>query len=268
MTRLVVLDIVGLTPRMLQHMPAVSAVAGQGFQARLNTVLPAVTCSVQSTLLTGAPPSEHGIVGNGWYFRDLGEVFLWRQHNALVGGEKIWHTARKAQPDYKVANVCWWYAMGADVDLTVTPRPIYYSDGRKEPDCYTWPPALHDELTDRLGEFPLFTYWGPNAGLPSSQWILAAARQIFDEHRPDLTLVYVPHLDYEPQRTGPDSPQTAREARRLDEALRPLLEHFRRENATVVILSEYGIAPASRPVDINRALRRAGLLEVYTQDGM
>ncbi|WBO68700.1 alkaline phosphatase family protein [Streptomyces camelliae] len=268
MTRLVVLDIVGLTPRLMRHMPAVSALAQQGFQARLDTVLPAVTCSVQSTLLTGTPPSEHGVVGNGWYFRDLGEVMLWRQHNALVGGEKLWHTARRAEPGYKVANICWWYAMGADVDLTVTPRPVYYSDGRKEPDCYTWPPALHDELTSRLGPFPLFTYWGPNAGLPSSQWILAAARQIFDEHRPDLTLVYVPHLDYEPQRSGPDSPQSAREARRLDDALRPLLEHFRREDATVVILSEYGIAPASRPVDINRALRRAGLLEVHTQDGM
>ncbi|MEU6371524.1 nucleotide pyrophosphatase/phosphodiesterase family protein [Streptomyces sp. NPDC046909] len=268
MTRLVVLDIVGLTPRMLRHMPAVSAVAEQGFQARLNTVLPAVTCSVQSTLLTGALPSEHGIVGNGWYFRDLGEVFLWRQHNALVGGEKIWDAARAQNPDYKVANVCWWYAMGADVDWTVTPRPVYYSDGRKEPDCYTRPPALHDELTDRLGTFPMFTYWGPNADLPSSQWILAAARQIFDEKQPDLTLVYVPHLDYEPQRSGPGSPQSAREARRLDDALRPLLEHFRREDATVVILSEYGIAPAARPVDINRALRRAGLLDVYTQDGM
>lgn len=268
MTRLVVLDIAGLTPRLLQHMPAVSALAAQGFQTRLNPVLPAVTCSVQSTLLTGAPPAEHGVVGNGWYFRDLGEVLLWRQHNALVGGEKLWHTARRAKPDYKVANVCWWYAMGADVDLTVTPRPVYYSDGRKEPDCYTWPPTLHDELTTRLGPFPLFTYWGPNAGIPSSQWILAAARQIFDEHRPDLTLVYVPHLDYEPQRSGPGSPQSAREARRLDDALRPLLDHFQREDATVVILSEYGIAPVSRPVDINRALRRAGLLEVHTQDGM
>ncbi|MEU2283381.1 nucleotide pyrophosphatase/phosphodiesterase family protein [Streptomyces sp. NPDC013178] len=268
MTRLVVLDIVGLTPRMLRHMPAVSALAERGSQARLGTVLPAVTCSVQSTLLTGALPSEHGVVGNGWYFRDLGEVLLWRQHNALVGGEKLWHTARRAQPDYKVANICWWYAMGADVDWTVTPRPVYYSDGRKEPDCYTWPPALHDELTGRLGPFPLFTYWGPNAGLPSTQWILGAARQVFDEHRPDLTLVYVPHLDYEPQRSGPASPQTAREARRLDQALRPLLDHFEREGATVVVLSEYGIAPASRPVDINRALRRAGLLEVHTQDGM
>ncbi|BBC31747.1 Type I phosphodiesterase / nucleotide pyrophosphatase [Streptomyces graminofaciens] len=266
--RLVVLDIVGLTPKLLKHMPAVAALGDRGFRARLDPVLPAVTCTVQSSILTGEAPSGHGAVANGWYFRDLGEIMLWRQHNALVGGEKIWDTARKSAPDYKVANICWWYAMGADVDLTVTPRPIYYSDGRKEPDCYTWPPSLHDELTDRLGPFPLFTYWGPNAGLPSTQWILGAARQVFDEHNPDLTLVYIPQLDYEPQRTGPDSPGTIANARQLDDALRPLIDHFLNEGATVVALSEYGITPASRPVDINRALRSAGLLDVYTQDGM
>ncbi|MER6128054.1 nucleotide pyrophosphatase/phosphodiesterase family protein [Streptomyces sp. NPDC001795] len=269
MTRpVVVLDIVGLTPNLLRHMPAVAALGERGFRARLDTVLPAVTCTVQSTLLTGEHPSAHGAVANGWYFRDLGEVMLWRQHNALVGGEKLWDTARRAKPGYTVANVCWWYAMGADVDWTVTPRPIYYSDGRKEPDCYTWPPSLHTDLTERLGRFPLFTYWGPNAGLPSTQWILGAARQIYDEHHPDLTLVYVPHLDYEPQRSGPDSSATIRAARQLDAALGPLIDHFLHAGAVVVALSEYGIMPVSRPVDINRALRRAGLLEVHTQDGM
>ena len=110
------------------------------------------------------PPAEHGIVGNGWYFRDLGEVLLWRQHNALVGGEKIWDAARRADPGYTVANICWWYAMGADTDWTVTPRPVYYADGRKEPDCYTRPPALHDELTDRARHVPPVHLLGPGRG--------------------------------------------------------------------------------------------------------
>ena len=145
-------------------MPRLRALAERGCRAPLGTVLPAVTCSVQSTLLTGALPREHGVVGNGWYFRDLGEVLLWRQHNGLVGGEKLWDAARRTQPGATVANVCWWYAMGADVDTVVTPRPVYHADGRKRPDCYTHPPALHDELTAALGEFPLFSYWGPRAG--------------------------------------------------------------------------------------------------------
>lgn len=264
----VVIDVVGLTPRLLAHMPRLRQLADTGFQAPLGTVLPAVTCSVQSTFLTGQPPAGHGIVANGWYFRDLGEVLLWRQHNALVGGEKLWHTARRARPDYTVANICWWYAMGADVDWTVTPRPVYYADGRKAPDCYTYPPELHDDLTGALGTFPLFTYWGPRAGLPSSRWICRAAERIMTTHHPDLTLVYVPHLDYDLQRYGPGSPQAAAAARALDTELAPLLDEALRRDATVVALSEYGITDAHRPVDINRLLRREGLLHVYTQDGM
>ncbi|MEV0822317.1 alkaline phosphatase family protein [Nonomuraea rubra] len=266
MSKLLVLDVVGLTPRLLAHMPRLRALAADGFQAGLGTVLPAVTCSAQSTFLTGLPPSGHGIVGNGWYFRDLGEVLLWRQHNALVGGEKLWQAARRDRPGYTVANVCWWYAMGADVDWTVTPRPIYRADGRKDPDCYTDPPSLHDELTAKLGPFPLFSYWGPGAGIASSAWICRAAEHVLAAHDPDLTLVYVPHLDYDLQRHGPSDPRAAAAAAELDTVLAPLLDAA--AGRTTVVLSEYGITDVSRPVDVNRALRAEGLLRVHTQDGM
>jgi predicted AlkP superfamily pyrophosphatase or phosphodiesterase len=267
-TPLLVLDVVGLTPALLQHMPRLRHLAGEGSQAHLGTVLPAVTCTAQATFLTGAPPSRHGIVGNGWYFRDLGEILLWRQHNALVEGDKLWDAARRLHPGYTVANICWWYAMGADVDYTVTPRPIYRADGRKEPDCYTRPPALHDELDAELGTFPLFQYWGPGAGLASSRWIIDATRHINRTRHPDLTLCYLPHLDYDLQRHGPADPRSHQAAADLDAALGPLLDQAADQGRTVVALSEYGITAARTPVDINRVLRRAGLLEVHTQDGM
>ena len=261
MSKLLVIDVVGMTPDLLEHMPRVQAVAASGFAAELGTVLPAVTCAVQSTFLTGTTPAEHGIVGNGWYFRDLGEVLLWRQHNALVQGDKVWDLLRRERPGFRVANICWWYAMGADVDTTVTPRPVYHADGRKSPDCWTWPPELHDRLTDELGAFPLFSYWGPTASIKSSAWIVAAARKVLPDH--DLTLVYVPHLDYDLQRFGPASPQAAQAARDVDAALAPLLDDAERAGVTVVLLSEYGITEVHRPVDVNRALRRAGLLHVH-----
>ncbi|WP_199740384.1 alkaline phosphatase family protein [Saccharopolyspora rhizosphaerae] len=266
MNKVLLLDVVGLTPRLLQHAPRLRRVAEQGWQTPLETVLPAVTCSVQSSMLTGLPPREHGAVGNGWYFRDLGEVYLWRQHNRLVTGEKVWETARRADPGFRTANVCWWYAMGASTDWTITPRPVYHADGRKSPDCYTWPPELHEELTGAWGPFPLFHYWGPTASLRSTEWIVAATRRLLPEA--DLTLAYVPHLDYDLQRHGPDSPQALSAVRDVDRAVAPLLDDAQEQDATVVVVSEYGITPASHPVDINRALRGAGLLEVYTQHGM
>ncbi|WP_415953547.1 alkaline phosphatase family protein [Streptomyces sp. KLOTTS4A1] len=267
-TPLLVLDVVGLTPRLLDHMPHLKALGAEGSRAALGTVLPAVTCAAQSTFLTGTLPSEHGIVGNGWYFRELGDVLLWRQHNRLVAGDKLWDAARRVHPGYTVANICWWYAMGADTDIIVTPRPVYYADGRKEPDCYTRPPALHDELSEKFGTFPLFSFWGPGANLISSQWIVDATRHIIRTRRPDLTLCYLPHLDYDLQRFGPDDPRSLKAARDIDAALAPLLAEAKAEGRTVVALSEYGITRVSRHVDINRALRRAGLLDVHTQDGM
>jgi predicted AlkP superfamily pyrophosphatase or phosphodiesterase len=265
---LVVIDAVGLTPRALAHMPRMQRLAADGFQAQLDPVLPAVTCSVQATLLTGLAPTDHGIVGNGWYFRDLGEVFLWRQHNALVQGEKVWETARRAKPGFRAANLCWWYAMGATTDLTVTPRPIYHADGAKDPDCYTDPPELHDRLTGPLGGFPLFTYWGPTASITSSKWIADAAKLVLGAERLDLLLVYLPHLDYDLQRFGPDGPEAIKAAGELDAVAGDLIDFARGRGDQVVVLSEYGITPARRPVEINRALRRAGLLRVYTQAGM
>ncbi|KQM81023.1 alkaline phosphatase family protein [Agromyces sp. Leaf222] len=267
MTRVLLLDVVGLTARALSQMPRLRALAAGGATARLGTVLPAVTCSVQSTMLTGLAPAQHGIVGNGWYHRDIGEVNLWRQHNALVEGEKVWETARRRSPGFTTANVCWWYAMGATTDLTVTPRPVYHADGRKSPDAYTRPPALHDRLVGEHGEFPLFHYWGPTASIASTRWIVESTRSILREEASDLVMAYLPHLDYDLQRFGPDSPEADRAAAELDAVLAPLLDDAVAAGATVIAVAEYGIAPADQPVDVNRALRRAGLLEVHEQQG-
>jgi predicted AlkP superfamily pyrophosphatase or phosphodiesterase len=258
----VVIDVVGLTPALLPHMPRLRALAGDGWQAPLGTVLPAVTCSAQSTFLTGAPPRDHGVVGNGWYFRDQSEIWLWRQSNRLVGGEKVWDAARRLLGDVTCANLFWWYAMGSTADVAVTPRPVYFADGKEAPGVYTQPAALGPELAHWLGEFPLFDFWGPRAGLPSSRWIADAARRVFDGQRPRLTLVYLPHLDYDLQRFGPDAPEATAAAVAIDEVAGGLAEHVRAQGAAVVVLSEYGITGVSRPVHVNRRLREAGLLDV------
>ncbi|MDB4955899.1 MAG: type phosphodiesterase/nucleotide pyrophosphatase [Myxococcales bacterium] len=263
----VVIDIVGLTPALLAHMPRVAAVARGGFRAELGTVLPAVTCSVQSTFLTGKLPTDHGVVGNGWYFRELSEIWLWRQSNRLVEGEKLWDAARRVlDRPVTCANLFWWFAMGSSVDVTVTPRPVYFADGRKAPGIYAHPASVGTDLVKHLGEFPLFDFWGPRAGLPSSAWIASAARRVFDAQRPDLTLVYLPHLDYDLQRHGPNSPQARAAAVAIDNVAGELIDHLRNAGATIVVLSEYGITEVTTPVHVNRRLREAGLLETVWND--
>lgn len=259
---LVVVLAVGLTRELLLHMPRLRALAERGRLVTLRPPLPAVTCTSQSTILTGLLPRDHGIVGNGWYFRDLSEVWLWRQSNRLVRGQRLWQAARKRWPGFRTAKLFWWFNMYADVELSVTVRPHYLADGRKLPGIYTNPPRLEAELEQRLGGFPLFQFWGPAAGLASSEWIARSARAVFDAERPDLTLVYLPHLDYELQRCGPRGTGAEREAAALDAVAADLLDHVIERGARVAVVSEYGIERVQRPVHPNRALRAAGLLAV------
>ena len=266
---LLVLNVVGLTPALLAHTPRLAALGRTGFTATLGAAFPAVTCTAQATMLTGRPPRDHGIVANGWYFRDLAEVWLWRQSNALVGctQDKLWAVARRRfGPDFTVAKMFWWYNMYADVNWSVTPRPVYPADGRKVPSIYAEPPALKAELQGTLGTFPLFNFWGPTADIRSTRWIADATRKVMVEQKPTLSLCYLPHLDYDLQRYGPDSPRALRACAEVDEVAGGLAEWAANAGYTVVVLSEYGITPVRDGVHINRALRRAGLLRAQEVD--
>ena len=259
MQPLTVLNVVGLARRFIgPATPNIARLAARGGLRDLATVTPAVTCSVQSTMLTGLPPDQHGIVGNGWYFRDLGEVFLWRQSNRLVAGEKVWDAAKARDPAFTCANLFWWYAMHASTDFTVTPRPVYLADGRKLPDIWASPSDLRDELTRVLGTFPLFHFWGPAADIRSSRWIAEAALHVMRTRAPTLTLVYLPHLDYVLQRQGPAGPDVAAHVADIDALCGRLID----ASDNVLLVSEYGITEVARPVHINRALREAGFLRV------
>jgi predicted AlkP superfamily pyrophosphatase or phosphodiesterase len=262
--------VVGLTPRHLGPLtPRLSALARDGSMATLDTVTPAVTCSVQASFMTGVPPQDHGVVGNGWLFRDQMEVLLWRQSNRLVRGEKIWEAGKKRNADFTCANMFWWYNMASSHDVGATPRPIYKADGRKLPDCYTVPAQLRERLTERLGPFPLFQFWGPATTVASTRWIAEATKLVMTEQNPTLTLAYLPHLDYDLQRFGPDETHSAvrQSLIDIDVVAGDLTDAARASGRSVVVLSEYGITRVDRPVHINRALRNAGLLVVREEDG-
>ncbi len=263
-----VILVVGLSPRHLcPATPRLTALARAGATRPLAPVFPAVTCSVQATFMTGALPREHGIVGNGWLFRDLMEVWFWRQSNALVGGEKIWDAGKRRDPAFTCANMFWWYNMAASHDIGVTPRPIYKADGRKLPDCYAKPAELRDELTAALGPFPLFHFWGPATSIAASRWIAEATRHVRRTRAPTLTLAYLPHLDYDLQRFGPDDPRIATSLAEVDAVAGDLIADAERDGARIIVLSEYGIGRVATPIHLNRALREAGLLRVRMEDG-
>ncbi len=230
-------------------------------------MLPAVTCSVQSSMLTGVAPREHGIVGNGWFNREQSEVQFWKQSNRLVQAESVWETARKRDPSFTCCNMFWWYNMYSTADYTVTPRPQYKADGRKIPDIHTHPPELRGLLQDKLGQFPLFNFWGPASSIVSSRWIAEASMMTHEKFDPTLTLIYLPHLDYALQKLGPEHPYIPKHVREIDSVIGRLIDFFDKKSVRIILLSEYGIEPVDSAIFINRFLREQGALTVRLESG-
>ncbi|MGV3684696.1 MAG: alkaline phosphatase family protein [Daejeonella sp.] len=269
MKKTVVIDVVGLSTSVIgENTPFLKEYISRKHLVNIEPVLPAVTTSAQSTYITGKWPSETGIVGNGWYDHTDSEIKFWKQSNKLVGGEKIWERAKKEDPSFTCSKMFWWYNMYSSADYAVTPRPNYLADGRKMPDCYSHPAELRDILQEKLGQFPLFQFWGPGANIKSTKWIADASMLTDDLYDPTLTLIYLPHLDYCLQKFGPDLSKVGQELSEVDEVIRQLVTFYEKKGAEIIILSEYGISPVSRPIHINRILRKNDLLNIRVERGL
>lgn len=260
--RTAILNVVGLTPRHLgPDTPFLREFAKREENRLLHVtpVLPAVTSTMQATFLTGKVPGDHGIVGNMWFDRDYAEHRCWKQSNRLVQGRRLWEQVRdEIDPEFTCAKVFWWNNLYSSADYQITPRPIYRADGKKIFDVQTWPMGLRKKIRRKLGKFPFPAFWGPASGIASSRWIAESAKWFEDRFSPDLNLVYLPHLDYDLQRFGPDSPEASEALQRIDEVVRDLVAHLEKRGVSVVVLSEYGITKVDRPVHLNRIFREKG----------
>lgn len=268
MKRTAVLDIVGLTKPLVARMARLREFAAGARMATITPAFPAVTCTAQANYLTGLTPSQHGIVANGWFDRELAEVHFWKQSNRLVRGRKLWEDLRESIPGFTCAKMFWWYNMYSTADWSATPRPMYPADGRKFFDIYTSPMPMRTEIKRDLGEFPFRGFWGPGAGIDSSRWIAASAKWMEEHYQPALNLVYLPHLDYNLQRLGPNDPAIDADLRLLDEVVGDLLTFFRERAIEVVALSEYGITQVDRPIHLNRLFREQGWITIKEELGL
>lgn len=291
MRRTAVINVVGLTDSLIgPHTPRISAFREKGASAAIIPAFPAVTCTAQFTYLTGTLPAQHGIVGNGWYNRELAEVQFWKQSNHLVHGRKLWEELREQDPKFTCAKLFWWYNMYSTAHYSITPRPIYPADGRKVFDIYTFPFSIRADVKKDLGEFPFPAFWGPAAGIQTpqgsadaaSRWVAASAKWIEHRYHPTLSLIYLPHLDYNLQRYGPyadkavrapSSPSSIKPAiipdlQAIDSIVGDLLDFFTEESIQVILLSEYGITNVDRPIHLNRLFRAEGWLAIKDELGL
>lgn len=269
MQRTAILNVVGLTPRLIcDAAPKIRAFMERNRIARVQPLLPAVTCSMQSTYLTGWLPRDHGIVGNGWYDREYSEHRFWKQSNHLVSGEKLWEALRRQDPEFTCAKLFWWFNMYSSADYAITPRPLYPADGRKVFDIHTTPMGMRERIKKDLGAFPFPHFWGPGSNIKSSEWIAASAKWTEEKCWPSLSLVYLPHLDYDLQRFGLDMDKITPAIKEIDDLVGDLIGFYEKRNIKVILLSEYGITSVDRPVHLNRVFREKGWITVKDELGL
>jgi hypothetical protein len=261
------LSLPGLRPEDLPRMPTLAALAASGCCVPLDPGFPAVTCPVQAALTTGATPAGSGIVANGLFDRGSRHLEMWISPDSVHRAPRIWDRLARARPDLRTAAWFLLQSKHATADLVCLPAPRHNPDGTETMWCHTNPEPLYATLREKLGDFPLHKFWGPIAGIESSRWIARSFIEAARERPPHLAVVYLPHLDYAAQRTGPDSPPALAACGELDAEIATLVEDYRgivgAGNLTVLVAGEYRIRPVAHVLFPNRILRAAGLLAVH-----
>ena len=266
------LAIPGLRQEDLARMPVLASLAAAGRCVPLAPGFPALTCPVQASLTTGEPPAAHGIVANGLFDRRTNHLEMWISPDSVHRAPRLWDRVKAARPDVRTAAWFLLQSKHATADLVCLPAPRHNPDGTETMWCHTNPEPLYAALRETLGEFPLHKFWGPVAGIESSRWIARSFVEASRPAPPHCAVVYLPHLDYAAQRTGPDSPPALAACGELDAEIGTLLADFGAlvgpESLTVLVVGEYAIRPVSHALHPNRVLREAGLLTVCdTGDG-
>ncbi len=265
---LFVINVAALAPQYLdnlEELPAFSRLIKNGKQARMKPVFPCLTLPCQASLTTGTYPNRHGIIANGFFDRDRLEVSFWDQYRSLLEARPFWERLKEAKPKLKTAVLCWQNTLYGTADIIVTPKPMHTDDGLIQW-CYSKPVGLYEDLARKLGTFDLMHYWGPMASPKSSQWIMNAAISILKTHRPNLMMIYLPLLDYNSQRFGPDDPRLLADLKIIDELIGQFIDELTnlgiKDESTVAVLSEYSLSEVCGAIVPNLLLRRAGFLNI------
>lgn len=231
------------------------------------SVFPAVTCTVQGSIRTASLPSVHGMTSNGYWNHQLFRPSFWEQSSSLVSGQRIWAPARERGET--VAVLFFQQSLGESVDFVLSPAPIHKHGGGMIMENYVRPNDLVDLLKKNCGTFPLHRYWGPLASPAVGEQIVKTLSTVCNEMQPDWTFAYLPTLDYDLQRFGPDDARCNRSFEILQGQLERCANWCSENGVELTVMGDYGIHGVTRPVSFpNQLLRKAGFFNTRTVHGM
>ena len=264
---IIVIDIVGLERKHISEnlTPNIFNISQTGETRNIETVFPAVTCTVQSSLLSGSYPEIHGIISNGLYNRQDYAVSFWEQSSNLVQADRIWDIVKMRSTGSKTAVLFWQNTMYSNADIVLTPRPLHMED-RIIMWCYSKPPGFYEKLLQKIGKFDLSWYWGPLASKKSSEWIELATEFVLEYEMPNFLFTYIPHLDYAFQRNGTSYNYIKDDLKFVDDLVGRLVKKAIDigiiEDTQFIIFSEYGFTDVNSDISLNTIFRENELISV------
>jgi predicted AlkP superfamily pyrophosphatase or phosphodiesterase len=237
--------------------PTLRALMKRGRYARAVTgTWPTVTYPAHTTLVTGARPNRHGILGNRPFdplYRNQGG---WNWYAESIKADTLWAAARRSGKT--TGSAYWPVTVGAAIDDDF---PQVWRAKTDEDDKLLralMVPGLVRDYEARYGALPAEHRTDHERG--------NAAEFLLRDRHHDLTLVYFTDLDEEQHASGPGSARAHATLERIDTELGRVVAAVDASpdaaRTAVVVVSDHGFAPVSQVVRPAVLLRAAGLIDV------
>jgi predicted AlkP superfamily pyrophosphatase or phosphodiesterase len=209
--------------------PALNAFIASGISPKyMLPSFPSVTFPNHFTLVTGLYPESHGIVGNSFWDPELGAEFYYT--DPLRSIQAKWWTAEPLWATAENQGVRTAIHMWPGSEAHIPPLEPTYLDKFNETEALTTKVARVLELLDLPGDLDDVTGLSP-------------------DRRPQLIAAYVPNVDSDGHKYGPNSTEIRATISDVDSMLAIIMDSLYDRNLTeivnVVVVSDHGMATTS-----------------------
>jgi hypothetical protein len=245
--------------------PYLRGLAAHGTFARgVVGVWPSVTYPSHTTLLTGVPPSEHGITNNLQFdpFHRLADAWYW--YAAEIRVPTLWRSAHDA--GLVTASVGWPVSVGASgVDYLIPefwraggPNDVPNPFDRDLIAALARPAGLLEQMAPETGLYMM----GNDTSIEGDRIKTRFARAIIRERHPKFMTLHLSSLDDVQHATGPFSTAAYATLESIDGLIAEVAGEALADPATViVVVSDHGFTPIKAHVNLAIPFLKAGLVE-------
>jgi len=266
--RLVVLSVDGMRPDFYRRpkefglkIPNLLELVKAGASADIvESIYPTTTYPAHATVVTGVPPSAHGIYSHLASLDPTEKARPWCWFAGALRVPTLWDVARAA--GRKTAAISWPVSAGAAIDYNI---PEIWDPTTADPHRDFATAARHSTA----GLFPeVIKVLEPILGSATPDRLRSeAAIYLWRRYRPDLLLVHFVHYDQLAHQFGPTSPQALAAIEQADEEIGRFREGFLEGEApTLAVLSDHGFAPVEKEAAPLAVLAEEGLFD-WEADG-